>query len=198
MRTSTLFDWGTALSAITTSGALHPIGPAAAVSIARGYHAYGPSLGLLIAVSAARHPDRIALIDESGAVTYRELMRRSEAFAAALHSLTPDLRTVGILCRDHRGFVDAVIAGSRLGCELVFLNTELPPPWPASWNGTRRTSSSTMTNFLRRSRRWATPASRCAAGTTPRPDPSCRRWISLPGNGIRPRPRPGSLPGSPC
>lgn len=126
MRTSTLLDWGTALSAITTSGALHPIGPAAAVSIARGYHAYGPSLGLLIAVSAARHPDRIALIDESGAVTYRELMRRSEAIAAALHSLAPDLRTVGILCRNHRGFVEAVIAGSRLGCELVFLNTELP------------------------------------------------------------------------
>ncbi|WP_040807323.1 AMP-binding protein [Nocardia concava] len=126
MRPSTVLDWGTALSAVATSGALRPIGPAAAMSIVRGYRAYGPSLGLLIATSAARYPDRIALIDESGAVTYRELLSRSETIAASLHSLAPGLRTVGVLCRNHRGFVEAVIAGSRLGCELVFLNTELP------------------------------------------------------------------------
>lgn len=37
------------------------------------------------------------------------------------------MRSIGILCRNHRGFIEAVIAGSRLGCELVLLNTELPP-----------------------------------------------------------------------
>ncbi|WP_433527274.1 AMP-binding protein [Nocardia pseudovaccinii] len=118
--------WAAALPAVASSGALRPVGPTAARAIARGYHAYGRSLGLIITITAARHPDRIALVDETGAVTYRELMRRSEAIAAALHHLAPELRSLGILCRNHRGFVEAVIAGSRLGCELVFLNTELP------------------------------------------------------------------------
>ncbi|MFE3196055.1 AMP-binding protein [Nocardia sp. NPDC059240] len=126
MRSRTVLDWGSALSAVVASGALRPVGPATAVSIAHGYRAYGPSLGLIIAISAARYPDRIALIDESGAVTYRELMHRSESIAASLHSRMPQLRTLAVLCRNHRGFVEAVIAGSRLGCELVFLNTELP------------------------------------------------------------------------
>ncbi|GAB2568822.1 AMP-binding protein [Nocardia heshunensis] len=126
MRSRAVLDWGSALSAVVSSGALRPVGPAAAVSIARGYHAYGPSLGLIIAISAARYPDRVALIDESGEVTYHQLMRRSEAIASSLHSRLPQLRTLAVLCRNHRGFVEAVIAGSRLGAELVFLNTELP------------------------------------------------------------------------
>ncbi|WP_067568738.1 AMP-binding protein [Nocardia acidivorans] len=127
MPNSSVIGWRTALSAITTSGALRPVGPRAALSIARAYHSYGRSLGLLVAVSAARHPDRIALIDDLGAVTYRDLVRRSETIAGALHAIDPRLRSIGILCRNHRGFAEAVIAGSRLGCELVFLNTELPP-----------------------------------------------------------------------
>ena len=66
-----------------------------------------------IAVSARRCPDRPALIDELGVLTYRELDTRANAFAAALQQLpggTPQM--VGIMCRNHRGFVDA-LAGHR-------------------------------------------------------------------------------------
>ncbi|MGW4249517.1 AMP-binding protein [Nocardia sp. NPDC004722] len=81
---------------------------------------------MVVALSAARYPDRAAIIDDRGTVTYGELQRRSEAIAAALHATAPEARTLAVLCRNHRGFVEAALVGAQLGCELVFLNTDLP------------------------------------------------------------------------
>ncbi|MFB8277743.1 AMP-binding protein [Nocardia colli] len=81
---------------------------------------------MLLAASAIRYPDRIAVIDDRGSLTYRQLQRRSEAIAAALFALAPTPpRSVGIVCRNHRGFIEAMSAGAQLGAELVFINTEL-------------------------------------------------------------------------
>ena len=82
-----------------------------------------------IAVSARRCPDRPALIDELGVLTYHELDMRANAFAAALQQLpggTP--RMVGIMCRNHRGFVDALAAADRIGADVLLLNTSFAGP----------------------------------------------------------------------
>src|SRR5207247_746575 len=39
----------------------------------------------------------------------------------------PD-RPLAIMCRNHRGFVEAMLGGSRLGADLLLLNTEVPAP----------------------------------------------------------------------
>jgi acyl-CoA synthetase (AMP-forming)/AMP-acid ligase II len=85
------------------------------------------------AMSAQRSPNRPALIDELGSMTYREIDQRSDALAAALQSLhsgrpTGSPAVVGILCRNHRGFVEALIAANRIGADLLLLNTSFAGP----------------------------------------------------------------------
>jgi acyl-CoA synthetase (AMP-forming)/AMP-acid ligase II len=76
------------------------------------------------AISARRFPDAIALKDESGALTYRELWSRSEALAAGLRErgiAAGD--NIGLLCRNHRGFVEGLLALIMLEANVYFLNT---------------------------------------------------------------------------
>ncbi|WP_232542150.1 AMP-binding protein [Nocardia bovistercoris] len=82
---------------------------------------------MLLVTSAIRYPHRLAVVDDRGLLTYSELRRRVDSIAAALYATAPTApRSIAILCRNHRGFVEAMAAGARLGAELVFVNTELP------------------------------------------------------------------------
>ncbi|ODR09931.1 acyl-CoA synthetase [Mycolicibacillus koreensis] len=79
--------------------------------------------------AARRCPDRPGLIDELGTLTWRELDERADALAAALQALpggTP--RALAILCRNHRGFVESLIAANRIGADVVLLNTSFAGP----------------------------------------------------------------------
>lgn len=127
--TQSLRQWGSALPAVVASGMLAPVGPRKAVALARGLDRFGPTPAMLLAASAIRHPDKIAIIDDAGQLTYRQLQQRAEAIAAALYAAcaSPPM-SVGILCRNHRGFAEAMAAGAQLGAELIFINTELPAP----------------------------------------------------------------------
>ena len=82
-----------------------------------------------IAVSARRCPDRPALIDELGVLTYSELDTRANAFAAALQRSPAGIpQMVAIMCRNHRGFVDALAAADRIGADVLLLNTSFAGP----------------------------------------------------------------------
>ncbi|WP_405135278.1 AMP-binding protein [Nocardia sp. NBC_01388] len=118
--------WRAAISALLNSGLLGPPTPAQATRIVRGLWRFGPTPASLLATSAARYPARIAVIDDAGTITYAELQARAEAIAAGLHAVAHEPRSVGILCRNHRGFIEATAAAAQLGCELIFVNTELP------------------------------------------------------------------------
>jgi acyl-CoA synthetase (AMP-forming)/AMP-acid ligase II len=87
---------------------------------------WGTTLAGELVSAAARDPDRTALIDEGGALTYAELHDRTDRLAAAL---IPDRggrrRRVGVLCRNHRGMVESLIACSKRGAEVVLLSTGL-------------------------------------------------------------------------
>ncbi|MBF6412937.1 AMP-binding protein [Nocardia cyriacigeorgica] len=120
-------QWGSAIPAVLASGMLAPVGPRKAAALARSFYRYGPTPAMLLAATAIRHPDKIAIIDDSGQLTYRQLQLRAEAIAAALFAACPaPPRSVGIICRNHRGFAEALAAGAQLGAELIFINTELP------------------------------------------------------------------------
>lgn len=121
-------QWAAAVPAAVASGALRPVGPRAMAALARSLWQFGPTPAMLLAASAIRYPDRAALIDDSGQLTYRQLQERAEAIAAAVYALAPSPpRSLGIVCRNHRGFTEAMLAGAQLGAELVFINTELTP-----------------------------------------------------------------------
>ncbi|MEV5837258.1 AMP-binding protein [Nocardia sp. NPDC052112] len=125
-RNQTGFQWRNAVVPLVTSGALRPVGITTAVRITDAVRRFGPSIATVMAISAARYGDRPAVVDDRGVITYRQLQRRTEAIAAALHARHPGAGTMAILCRNHRGFIEASVVGAQLGCELVFLNTDLP------------------------------------------------------------------------
>ena len=90
---------------------------------------WGSSMAGLVAGAAARYPDRVGIVDETGSTTYRELWRRSQAIAAELRSrgIGPGSR-VGLLARNRLGFVEAMTAVDALGADLVLLNTGFAGP----------------------------------------------------------------------
>ncbi len=90
---------------------------------------WGQSVAGLVAGAAARYPDRIAVHDDVGSITYRELWRRSQAIAAGLaaRDVGPGVG-VGLLVRNHRGFVEAMTAVAATGADLVLLNTGFAGP----------------------------------------------------------------------
>jgi acyl-CoA synthetase (AMP-forming)/AMP-acid ligase II len=92
----------------------------------------GGSVTLGFAIAAQRCPDRPGLVDELGTLTWRQLDERAGALAAGLQALPvtspKSLRTVGIMCRNHRGFVTTLIAADRLGVDVLLLNTSFAGP----------------------------------------------------------------------
>ncbi|WP_374727406.1 AMP-binding protein [Haloactinomyces albus] len=78
------------------------------------------------AVGAIRHPDRPAIIDERGALSFAEVEQRTTRLAHGLRERGPSGDTrVGILCRNHHGMVETVIACSKIGTDAVLINTGL-------------------------------------------------------------------------
>jgi acyl-CoA synthetase (AMP-forming)/AMP-acid ligase II len=81
------------------------------------------------AAAAQRCPDRPGLVDERGALTWRELDRRCDALAVALQALPGGQpKTIGMMCRNHRGFVEALVAANRIGTDVLLLNTSFAGP----------------------------------------------------------------------
>ncbi len=119
-----------ALRALRGAGALRPIPPSRLPGAIRAVRAYGMGAAGGCALSAARNPNGLAVIDERGSLTFAELDARAARIAAGLraaHGVGPD-RSLGVMCRNHRGFVEAMLTASRLGADLLLLNTDFPGP----------------------------------------------------------------------
>jgi acyl-CoA synthetase (AMP-forming)/AMP-acid ligase II len=116
---------GTAARALLCSGLLGPPGPAALLRLVREVRRGGTNPYTLLAVAAARWPNRAAIIDDDGILSYRELQSETEALARQLlgNGVRPG-QAVGILCRNGRGFVEAVFAAALVGADIVLVNTD--------------------------------------------------------------------------
>ncbi|TPG29609.1 acyl-CoA ligase FadD12 [Mycolicibacterium hodleri] len=81
------------------------------------------------ASAAQRCPNRAGLVDEHGTLTWRDIDQRADAFAAALQALPGGApRVIGIMARNHRGFVESLIAANRIGADVLLLNTSFAGP----------------------------------------------------------------------
>jgi fatty-acyl-CoA synthase len=119
-----------ALHGLIRSGLIAPVRPDRMIGMLAGLNRSGLTAAAASALGAARYPYRPAVIDDAGVLTFAELEADSAAVAGALraaYAVGPG-RTVGVLCRNHRWFVLAVLATSRLGANLVLLNTESAAP----------------------------------------------------------------------
>ena len=97
----------------------------ALVTLAR----WGPTLAAGYIGTAARHPRATAVVDEAGALTFSQVHRRTNSIAAGLSAAgVREGDGVAIMCRNHRGFIEASIACSKLGAHALYLNTAFAGP----------------------------------------------------------------------
>lgn len=111
------------------AGLIAPMRPDRYVRIAAAMRREGMGMTSGFASAAQRCPDRPGLIDERGSLTWRELDERCNALAAGLQGLpSGQPRVIGIMCRNHRGFVEALVAADRIGSDILLLNTSFAGP----------------------------------------------------------------------
>lgn len=115
----------TAARALLRSGLLTPPAPLAGFRLLREARRGGTNPYTLLAVTTARWPDRTAIVDDDGALTYRQLQHATESLARRLAAdgVAPG-QTVGVMCRNGRGFVAGVFAVAVLGADVVPMSTE--------------------------------------------------------------------------
>ncbi len=93
-----------------------------------GFERYG-MLGGAITAAAIRHGDHVALIDERGELSYAELDARVNALANAWRERGLEAGDgIAILVRNHRGFLESVLAGVKCGARIILLNTSFAGP----------------------------------------------------------------------
>ncbi|MFD3401705.1 AMP-binding protein [Kribbella sp. NPDC058693] len=116
--------------ALVRSGVWRSAGPAQLVRIERALRTWGQSMAALGVIAAIRWPDRAAVISGDSQLTYAELDRRCERIAAGMHAQYDIVAgsKVAVLCRNHIGFLEATLAASRIGADVLFVNTEFAAP----------------------------------------------------------------------
>src|SRR3954447_12001628 len=120
---------GEVLATLRQARVIAPLRPDKLLRIAIAVRREGLTETLGFAMAARRCPARPGLVDELGTLTWRQLDGRSNAFAAALQSLQQsEPTTIGIMCRNHRGFVQSMVAANRIGARTVLLNTSFAGP----------------------------------------------------------------------
>ncbi len=114
---------------LARAGVLHPTRPDRAVRALRALWRWGSTPAAGYAISARLFPHEPAVIDDLGSLTFREVHERTNALARALAARgigTGD--GVAIMCRNHRGMVEATMAAAKLGADVLFLNTAFAAP----------------------------------------------------------------------
>lgn len=118
-----------AAKVLAEAGVIRPMRPEKAVTMAVLMLRWGPTPAAGYQVSAVRRPDKTAVIDELGTLTFREVNERTNALANAWSDLgIGEGDSIAILCRNHRGFIDATVACSKLGANALYLNTMFAGP----------------------------------------------------------------------
>ncbi|MDT5071333.1 MAG: hypothetical protein QOH82_653 [Mycobacterium sp.] len=117
------------LTTMVRAGVIAPLRPDKYLRIATAMARENLGITSGFASAAQRCPDRPGLVDELGTLTWRDIDQRADAFAAALQALpTGAPRVIGIMARNHRGFVESLIAANRIGADVLLLNTAFAGP----------------------------------------------------------------------
>jgi acyl-CoA synthetase (AMP-forming)/AMP-acid ligase II len=111
------------------AGILAPMRLDKALRVGSAFLRWGASPATGIATAAIHHPHEIAVIDERGSLSFERLHRRSNALANSFAAMgIGNGDGIGIMCRNHRGFVEATLAAAKLGASALYLNTMFAGP----------------------------------------------------------------------
>ena len=114
---------------LTEAGVIKPIRPDRLARIAALFARWGGSPASGAAINALLYPDETCIVDERGEHSFAELHRRSNALARAFADRgLGSGKGIGIMARNHAGFVEATVAASKLGASVLYLNTAFSGP----------------------------------------------------------------------
>jgi fatty-acyl-CoA synthase len=117
------------LRVLAAAGIVRPMRPDRLVRIATTLARFGATPAAGYAALALRHPHEPAIVDELGTLSFVEVHERTNALAHALSDAgVVEGDSVALMCRNHRGFVEATVAVSKLGADAVYLNTAFAAP----------------------------------------------------------------------
>jgi acyl-CoA synthetase (AMP-forming)/AMP-acid ligase II len=119
-------ELATGVRLLIGAGVVAPIAPHRVVKFPVALYRYGFTPTTAYTIGAWRHPKQVALIDDRGTLTYGELHERTNRLARALadRGVGPGSK-VAVLCRNHRGPIETIIATSKIGADVVLMNTGL-------------------------------------------------------------------------
>ena len=118
-----------AAKVLARSGVVRPVRPDRLIGMALSFGRWGTTPAAAYAAGAAADPDRLAVVDERESVTFRDIDTRSTAIAHALRErgvYAGD--AVALLARNSAAFVIAQVAISKLGADVLYLNTGFAGP----------------------------------------------------------------------
>jgi acyl-CoA synthetase (AMP-forming)/AMP-acid ligase II len=111
------------------SGVVGLLRPDVAARVATTFVRWGASPATGIATAAIEYPHETALIDERGSLSFERLHRRSNALAHAFAEMGIGYGDgIGVMCRNHRGFIETTLAAAKLGASALYLNTMFAGP----------------------------------------------------------------------
>jgi fatty-acyl-CoA synthase len=114
---------------LARAGIVAPMRPDKVARIGLAAARLGASVATGVVAGAVRHPGRPMLIDELGTLSYGEVDERTNAIANGLLEAGVGAGDrVGLMCRDHRGFVEAAAAIGKIGADVLLLNTSFAGP----------------------------------------------------------------------
>jgi acyl-CoA synthetase (AMP-forming)/AMP-acid ligase II len=114
---------------LVDAGVVRPMRPDRAWGVLRTIQKWGRSPAAGSISLAARFPHEPMIVDELGTLSFSEVHTRTNALAHALSDAgIVEGDGVGIMCRNHRGFIEATVAISKLGANSLLLNTAFAGP----------------------------------------------------------------------
>jgi acyl-CoA synthetase (AMP-forming)/AMP-acid ligase II len=117
------------LKTLAEAGVIRPVRPDKLARVFRELARWGASPAAGIAGAAITHPDDVMLVDEAGSLSFGDMHRRSNALARALSEGGVKAGNgIAIMARNHRGFIDATLAASKLGANGLYMNTAFSGP----------------------------------------------------------------------
>jgi len=126
---SKVSDVGFQLRVLTDTGILSMMRPDRTAKIVSTLIKGGTTPATAIRIAAIKHPDSTFIVDEAGTLTFKQVDDRSTALARALARLGVKAEDgVGIMCRNHRGFIESNLGAAKLGATALFLNTMFSGP----------------------------------------------------------------------
>jgi len=117
------------LKVLREAGIVEPMLPHRAAKIGATFLRWGASPATGVATAALHHPHATMLIDERGSLSFERVHRRTNALASSFAAMGIGPGDgIGVMCRNHRGFVETTLAAAKIGASALYLNTMFAGP----------------------------------------------------------------------